>query len=260
MKNNFNEKIITNFEKLVQLVKKLRSEDGCDWDRAQTSDSLIPYFIEEVYELIDSIDKKDHKNTKEELGDVMLHLVFQAQISNEKGSYTINDVLENISTKLIDRHPHVFNESSKPVISKPNWESQKHLEKKRVSRLDGVPSILPSIIFSQRIQEKASLAGFDWDDMEGVWLKINEEINELKIAQKNNDLDNIHEEIGDLLFTVINLSRHLGISAENALRKSNKKFIRRFQLLESKISDLNKNIEECSIEELNKLWDRLKSN
>ena len=260
MKNNFNEKTITNFEKLVQLVKILRSEDGCDWDRVQTSDSLIPYFIEEVYELIDSIDKKDHKNTKEELGDVMLHLVFQAQISNEKGSYTINDVLENISAKLINRHPHVFNESSKPISSKPNWESQKHLEKKRESRLDGVPSILPSIIFSQRIQDKASLAGFDWEDIEDVWLKINEEINELKIAQKGNDIDNIHEEIGDLIFTVINLSRHLGISAENALRKSNKKFIKRFQLLEREISDLNKTIDECSPQDLNELWNKIKKN
>ena len=132
MKNNINKQPITNFERLVQLVKTLRSEDGCDWDKIQTSGSLIPYLIEEVYELIDSIDKKDHKNTKEELGDVMLHLIFQAQISNEKGSFTINDVLENINTKLIDRHPNVFNKSSKPVSSKNNWESQKHLEKKKV--------------------------------------------------------------------------------------------------------------------------------
>ena len=136
MKNNLNEQTITNFEKLVQLVKILRSEDGCDWDKVQTSDSLIPYFIEEVYELIDSIDKKDQKNTKEELGDVMLHLVFQAQISKEKGSFTFNDVLDNINTKLIDRHPHVFNESSKLASAKADWESQKHLEKKRGSRLD----------------------------------------------------------------------------------------------------------------------------
>ena len=260
MKNNIKDETITNFEKLVQLVKILRSEHGGDWDKVQTSDSLIPYFIEEVYELIDSIDKKDHKNTKEELGDVMLHLVFQAQISNEKGFYTINEVLENINSKLIDRHPHVFNESSQPTSAKTNWESQKHLEKKRISKLDGVPSILPSIIISQRIQEKASLAGFDWDDIEDVWLKIDEEINELKIAKKKNDLDNIHEEIGDLLFTVINLSRHLGISAENALRKSNKKFIKRFQLLEREINDLNKTIDEYSSQDLNKLWDKIKSN
>jgi len=260
LKNNLNEQTGTNFDKLVQLVEILRSEDGCDWDKAQTNDSLIPYFIEEVYELIDSIDKKDSKNTKEELGDVMLHLVFQTQISNEKGLYTINDVLENINKKLVERHPHVFNQASHSTFAKVNWESQKHLEKKRKSRLDGVPSILPSVIFSQRIQEKAALAGFDWDNIEDVWLKINEEISELKIAQNENDFDNIHEEIGDLLFTLINLSRHLGISADNALRKSNKKFIRRFQLLENEINDLNKTIEECSAEDLNKLWEKIKYN
>ena len=260
MKNNFNEQTNTNFDKLVELVKVLRSKNGCDWDKVQTSDSLIPYLIEEVYELIDSIDKKDHKNTKEELGDVMLHLVFQAQILNEKESYQINDVIENINTKLIDRHPHVFNESSKLANAKTNWEFEKHIEKERRSRLDGVPNILPSIIFSQRIQEKASSVGFDWDKIDDVWLKINEEINELKIAQKKKDLYNIHEEIGDLLFSVINLSRHLGVSAENALRQSNKKFIRRFQLLEYKVSDLNRTMDECSLEELNKLWDDIKSN
>tara|TARA_Y100001970_G_scaffold90730_1_gene114443 strand:+ start:2852 stop:3634 length:783 start_codon:yes stop_codon:yes gene_type:complete len=257
--NNLNEKTKINFEKLVQLVKKLRSENGCEWDKVQTSDSLIPYFIEEVYELVDSIDNKDHENTKEELGDVMLHLVFQAQILNEKESCTINDILENINAKLIDRHPHVFNESHKSKNAKINWESQKHLEKARKSRLDGVPSILPSIILSQRIQEKASLAGFDWDDVEDVWLKIDEEINELKTAKNKNDLDNIHEEIGDLLFTVINLSRHLGISAENALRKSNKKFMRRFKMLEWQINDLNKTIDECSSEDLDKIWSKIKT-
>tara|TARA_B100000287_G_scaffold419118_1_gene456923 strand:- start:1200 stop:1982 length:783 start_codon:yes stop_codon:yes gene_type:complete len=259
LKNRLNDLEITNFDRLVQIVKILRSKDGCDWDKAQTSDSLIPYFIEEVYELIDSIDKKDHKNTKEELGDVLLHLVFQAQISNEKGSYTINDVLENINTKLIDRHPQVFNESSQPNNAKINWETQKHLEKERESRLDGVPNILPSIIFSQRIQEKASLAGFDWDEIQDVWLKINEEINELKIAIKKNDIDNISEEVGDLLFTVINLCRHLGISAENALRKANKKFIKRFQLLEFELNDIKKTIDECSSEEIDKIWSKIKS-
>ena len=259
MKDNLNEQTKASFEELVKLVKKLRSKDGCDWDKVQTSESLIPYLIEEVYELVDSIDKKDYKNTKEELGDLILHLVFQAQISNEKGLFTISDVLENINTKLVDRHPHVFSQASQSKDVKINWESQKHLEKKRKSRLDGVPSILPSIIFSQRIQEKASLAGFDWDDIDDIWLKIDEEINELKFAQKKNDLDNIHEEVGDLLFTVINLGRHFGISAENALRKSNKKFIRRFQKLESEINYLNKNIDECSSEDLDKIWNEIKS-
>ncbi len=249
-----------NFEKLFLLVKKLRSEDGCDWDKVQTSSSLIPYFIEEVYELIDSIDKKDYRNTKEELGDVMLHLIFQSQILNESAPYTLNDILNNINKKLINRHPHIFNKKSRSINGGKNWESQKHLEKNRKSRLDGVPKILPSIIISQRIQEKASSAGFDWDHIDEVWLKLDEEINELKSAQFQNDLIKIDEEIGDLLFTLINLSRFFGVSADNALRKSNKKFVKRFQLLENKICDLNKTIDQFSSEELNELWDEIKKN
>tara|TARA_Y100001970_G_C14253469_1_gene873445 strand:+ start:490 stop:1260 length:771 start_codon:yes stop_codon:yes gene_type:complete len=249
-----------NFEKLFLLVKKLRSEDGCDWDKVQTSSSLIPYFIEEVYELIDSIDKKDYRNTKEELGDVMLHLIFQSQILNESAPYTLNDILNNINKKLINRHPHIFNKKSHLINGGKNWESQKHLEKNRKSRLDGVPKILPSIIISQRIQEKASSAGFDWDHIDEVWLKLDEEINELKSAQFQNDLIKIDEEIGDLLFTLINLSRFFGVSADNALRKSNKKFVKRFQLLENKICDLNKTIDQFSSEELNELWDEIKKN
>ncbi len=255
-----NEKIKINFIKLIQLVKDLRGEDGCDWDKIQTRDSLIPYFLEEVYELIDSIDKKNHKNAKEELGDVMLHLVFQAQISSEEGYYSINEVLENINEKLIERHPHVFNKKSHLNSNENNWESQKHLKKQRQSRLDGVPNILPSIIYSQRIQEKASMAGFDWDNIEDIWLKLNEEIDELKIAEEKNNIENIYEEIGDILFTVINLSRFFGISAENALRKSNKKFVKRFQLLENKLKKLDKTIDECSSESLNDLWEEIKNN
>ena len=220
MRNNEDGYVKLNFQQLVSIVKKLRGSEGCDWDKAQTSDSLLPYFIEEVYELIESIDRKDHDNTAEELGDVMLHLVFQSQIAAEKNSYTINDVIENICKKLINRHPHVFNNPNQKdsTKEKQNWEHKKHIEKSRTSRLDGVPNILPSIIRSQRIQEKASFAGFDWERIDEVWRKLNEEINELKISQKENDKRKIQEEIGDLLFTVINLSRFFDISAENALR------------------------------------------
>ena len=186
MKNNLDKQIKMNFQELVSIIKKLRSSEGCDWDKSQTSDSLLPYFIEEVYELIDSIDKKDYKNTKEELGDVMLHLIFQSQIAAEKEIFTINDVVESINKKLINRHPHVFHHIAQPNsgTANKNWEAQKHLEKERDSRLDGVPIILPSIIFSQRIQEKASHAGFDWEGIDEVWGKLDEEINELRFAQK----------------------------------------------------------------------------
>ena len=260
MKNNLDKQIKMNFQELVNIIKKLRSSEGCDWDKSQTSDSLLPYFIEEVYELIDSIDKKDYKNTKEELGDVMLHLIFQSQIAAEKEIFTINDVVESINKKLINRHPHVFPHIAQPNSStaNKNWEAQKHLEKERDSRLDGVPIILPSIIFSQRIQEKASHAGFDWEGIDEVWEKLDEEINELRFAQIENDINKIREEIGDLLFTVINLSRFFGISAENALRGSNNKFVKRFQLLEKKIFDMNKNINDFSSNELDELWKEVK--
>jgi len=260
LKNNLDKQIKMNFQELDKIIKKLRSSEGCDWDKSQTSDSLLPYFIEEVYELIDSIDKKDYENTKEELGDVMLHLIFQSQIAAEKEKFTIYDVLESINKKLINRHPHVFAKIAQPNsgTTNRNWETQKYLEKDRDSRLDGVPNILPSIIFSQRIQEKASHAGFDWEGIDEVWGKLDEEINELRFAQKENDINKIREEIGDLLFTVINLSRFFGISAENALRGSNNKFIKRFQLLEKIIFDMNKNINDFSPNELDKIWKEAK--
>ena len=260
MKNNLDKQIKMNFQELDKIIKKLRSSEGCDWDKSQTSDSLLPYFIEEVYELIDSIDKKDYENTKEELGDVMLHLIFQSQIAAEKEIFTINDVIESINKKLINRHPHVFAHIAQPNsgTTNRNWETQKYLEKDRDSRLDGVPNILPSIIFSQRIQEKASHAGFDWEGIDEVWEKLDEEINELRFAQKENDINKIREEIGDLLFTVINLSRFFGISAENALRGSNNKFIKRFQLLEKIIFDMNKNINDFPTNELDEIWKEAK--
>ena len=260
MNNNSDEQIKINFQKLIDIVKKLRSPEGCDWDKSQTAYSLLPYFIEEVYELIDSIDKKDYENLKEELGDVMFHLIFQSQIATEKGLFTINDIIDNINKKLVSRHSHVFNDllQSTTDIDKQNWEYNKHIEKNRTSRLDGIPKILPSIIFSQRIQEKASFAGFDWENINEVWEKLNEEINELKSAQKEKDLNKIQEEIGDLLFTVINLSRFFDVSAENALRKSNRKFVQRFRLLEKKVSELNKNIDDISSNELDKIWSEVK--
>tara|TARA_B110000014_G_scaffold253015_1_gene231949 strand:- start:1572 stop:2360 length:789 start_codon:yes stop_codon:yes gene_type:complete len=260
LNNNSDEQVKINFQKLIDIVKKLRSPEGCDWDKSQTAYSLLPYFIEEVYELIDSIDKKDYENLKEELGDVMFHLIFQSQIATEKGLFTINDIIDNINKKLVSRHSHVFNDllQSTTDIDKQNWEYNKHIEKNRTSRLDGIPKILPSIIFSQRIQEKASFAGFDWENINEVWEKLNEEINELKSAQKEKDLNKIQEEIGDLLFTVINLSRFFDVSAENALRKSNRKFVQRFRLLEKKVSELNKNIDDISSNELDKIWSEVK--
>ena len=172
MKENNNK--FSKFESLIKLVQKLRSPDGCDWDKVQTRNSLIPYFIEEVYELIESIDKKDSISIREELGDVLLHVIFQSQIASEKSDFDINDVIHDINEKLIDRHPHVFEKSVllNDQFGNDLWEEQKYKKKGRKSRLDGIPKILPSIISSQRIQEKASSAGFDWEDVSQVWEKL----------------------------------------------------------------------------------------
>ena len=258
MKKNNNE--FSKFENLVELVKKLRSPNGCDWDKIQTRNSLIPYFIEEVYELIESIDKKDSINIREELGDVLLHVIFQSQIASEKSDFDINEVINDINEKLIDRHPHVFEKSvlSNDKISNELWEVQKYINKGRKSRLDGVPKILPSIISAQRIQEKASSSGLDFEDIGQVWEKLDEEISEVKFAQKENNFKKIEGELGDLLFTVINLCRFFDISAENALRKSNNKFIKRFQSLEKKISNSDRDFEKFTQQELDDIWNKVK--
>ena len=257
-KNNNNE--FSKFEDLVGIVKKLRSPDGCDWDKAQTRNSLIPYFIEEVYELIESIDKKDLTNIREELGDVLLHVIFQSQIASEKSDFDINDVINDINEKLIDRHPHVFEKSVllNDKTSNELWEEQKYKKKGRQSRLDGIPKILPSIISSQRIQDKASSLGFDFEDIGQVWEKLNEEIVEVKLAKKENNFKKIEGELGDLLFTVINLCRFFDVSAENALRKSNNKFIKRFQSLEEKVSNTDRAFEKYSQNELDGIWAKVK--
>jgi len=260
LKNNFNEQAIISFEKLVQLVKILRSEDGCDWDKIQTSDSLIPYFIEEVYELVDSIDKKDYKNTKEELGDVMLHIVLQAQIAREDKKFTIIDSLDNLNKKLVHRHPHVFGDKKADASfeAKQNWEAMKHKEKKRKSRLDGVPPTLPALTRSHRLQQKAAYAGFDWDNINDVWRKLYEELEELKIAYDIGSKDAIEEEVGDILFSIVNLARHLDIHAEDILRRSNKKFVKRFKKVEQELESQGKTMEESSLEDMDKIWEKIK--
>ncbi len=258
MKNHKNNTQL--FQELNDIVNKLRNPGGCDWDRAQTANSLIPYFIEEVYELIDGIDKKNSKNIKEELGDVLLHIIFQSQIASEKNFFTINDVINGINEKLVKRHPKVFNQSTfqNDVNDKQNWEKEKQKNKKRKSRIDGVPKILPSILSAQRIQEKASTVGFDWSSVDQVWGKLEEELLEVRTAQKENDYNKIEEELGDLIFSVINLCRFLNVSGENALRKANEKFKKRFYLLESHVSKSGREIEDFSVNELNKIWDLIK--
>ena len=256
-----NQSIGNQFEELINLVKRLRGPDGCSWDKEQTSESLVSYMLEETYEVIETIDEKNWDGLKEELGDLILHIVFQAVIAKENKLFDISESLKNINEKLVRRHPHVFDKKNviqDNIIS--SWELQKHKEKNRDSRLDGVPISLPGIIRAQRIQEKASHAGLDFQKEEEIWEKISEEMEELKNAQKKNNKDEILEELGDTIFSLINLARFLGISADDALRKSNNKFINRFKMIEDEINKRGKNIEESSFNELEDIWNNIKKN
>lgn len=256
-----NQSIGNQFEELINLVKRLRGPDGCPWDKEQTSESLVSYMLEETYEVIETIDEKNWDGLKEELGDLILHIVFQAVIAKENKLFDISESLNNINEKLVRRHPHVFDKKNviqDNIIS--SWELQKHKEKNRSSRLDGVPISLPGIIRAQRIQEKASHAGLDFQKEEEIWEKISEEMEELKNAQKKNNKHEISEELGDTIFSLINLARFLGISAEDALRKSNNKFINRFKMIENELNEEGKNIEDSSFNELEDMWNNIKKN
>ena len=248
------------FVDLVNIVEKLRSPEGCPWDKEQTHESLLPYFLEEVYEVIESVELKDWETLKEELGDVLLHILLQAKIADETNKFNISDSLEGINNKLVNRHPHVFGDDNIDASgeAKQNWEDIKHVEKKRKSRLDGVPNKLPALVRAQRLQEKASYAGFDHDNIEDAWEKLNEELNELKSAQEKRDIENIKEEIGDVLFSVVNLSRFFDIPAEDMLRKTNRKFITRFQTIERELKEKGKKLENSNLEEMEKIWEKSK--
>ena len=248
------------FVDLVNIVEKLRSPEGCPWDKEQTHESLLPYFLEEAYEVIESVELKEWETLKEELGDVLLHILLQAKIADETNKFNISDSLEGINNKLVNRHPHVFGDDNidASVEAKQNWEDIKHVEKKRKSRLDGVPNKLPALVRAQRLQEKASYAGFDHDNIEDAWEKLNEELNELKSAQEKRDIENIKEEIGDVLFSVVNLSRFFDIPAEDMLRKTNRKFITRFQTIERELKKKGKKLEDSTLEEMEKIWEKSK--
>ena len=241
---------------LLLTINKLRAENGCEWDKKQTSESLIPYLIEEVYEVIDSIDKKNSNNLLEELGDLLIHVLFQCDIANDKEQFNLDDVILLANQKLINRHPNIF--SQKVYSNNSNWELNKQKFKNRKYLLDGIPSNLPSLIKAQRLQEKAASTGFDWNNIGQVWDKLKEEIQELKEAKKSKVKDEIEEEVGDVLFTIVNLCRFFDISPDNALRKSNYKFLKRFNGIEDELNKENKKFENISIDEMNALWNKQK--
>jgi len=248
-------------EKIREIAKLLRADDGCAWDKKQTSQTLKPYLIEETYELYDAIESNDIENTKEELGDLLYQIYAHCQIAEEQGLFSIDDVAEGISQKLITRHPHVFDEAKnlKPEEVAEQWEKIKKVEKhERHSILDGIPKHLPALLKAYRIQQKVSRLGFDWEEVNDAIKKLDEEIEEFKEAIKLDDKKNILEEAGDVLFSIVNILRFKKINSEEALQKTNKKFTKRFQYIEKTTNKLGKKIEDMTLKELDKLWEEAK--
>jgi len=242
-------------------MKKLRSPDGCPWDREQSYKDIATHTLEETYEVLDAIDRGDLNDLKEELGDLLLQIIFYSQIADEENQFNIDDVIEGISKKLIHRHPHVFGDTkantSDEVVER--WEMLKLKEGKK-SVLGGVPKSLPALLKAYRIGEKTSRIGFDWEDTEGILSKIEEEARELHEARKNQDPQKTEDEYGDLLFTLANIGRFLKIDPETALRKATNKFITRFQFMEKIISEKKKNIDSLTPDEWDNLWKKAKEN
>jgi MazG family protein len=246
------------FLKLLKIMKKLRSE--CPWDKEQTHQSLRQYILEEAYEVIETIDQERWNDLSEELGDLLLQIVFQSAIAEETHKFNIDTILDTINTKLINRHPHVFGEikvdSAKDV--KNNWEYIKIHQEKRESLLSGVPKTAPALLRAQRIQEKASLVDFDWYKASDVLDKLQEELNELKDVVQSEKRKEIAEEIGDLLFTLVNVARFFEVTAEDALRSSNDKFVKRFSFIENHYKKDYDRIKRASLEELDRIWEKSK--
>ena len=249
--------IATAFLRLVKIMDELREQ--CPWDRKQTIHSLRILTIEETYELVDAIDQNDWKGVKEELGDLLLHLLFYAKIGAEQNQFQLDDMINGIAEKLINRHPHIYGDVkvNNAEDVKRNWEQIKLKEGKQ-SILEGVPTSLPAIVKALRIQEKSKQVGFEWENKEDVWKKVEEETNELKEAIEANNQEDITDEFGDLLFSLVNYARFLQVDPEAALERTNRKFIRRFQQMEIIVAQEGKNLADLNLEEMDEIWNKVK--
>ncbi|MBE6755280.1 MAG: nucleoside triphosphate pyrophosphohydrolase [Ruminococcaceae bacterium] len=263
MVDNFEFKERYDFYDLVRIMKALRGEGGCPWDAEQTHESIKKDFIEETYEVIEAINKKDPELLCEELGDVLLQVAFHAEIEEEKNVFTIDEVTDGICKKLIERHPHVFGEIKVDGVADvlDNWDTIKRKTKNQKTQAEAmqfVPRELPALMRATKIQSKAKKAGFDWDNIEDVFAKLDEEIAELKEAYASGDKKNVEEELGDVLFTAVNLSRFLDCDAEEVLTASNDKFISRYTKVENLAKERNIDMKNTPLEELDKLWEEIK--
>lgn len=252
----------TGFEQLLSIMRKLRGPGGCPWDAEQTHESLTRYLLEETYEVIEAIDSKSVEHLKEELGDLLLQPVFHAVIAEEAGRFDIDDVIRTLCEKLIRRHPHVFGDldikDSNAQVE--NWERIKKEEKgpERKSALSGVPPHLPALLKAHKISEKASRVGFDWDHADQVFAKVMEELHEFEEAWSGGNRERMEDELGDLLFAIVNLGRFLSLNPEEALRKTIGRFQKRFSYIEEALIDGGRTISETSIEEMDALWEQAK--
>ncbi len=265
-----------NFVQLVELMRRLRAPDGCPWDRQQTYDTIKPYLLEETYEVVDAIGKRDFAELKSELGDLLLQVVFFSQMAAEDGHFTIDDVVERIHSKMVRRHPHVFGDARADTAADVlrRWHDLKTEEERqtaetqgreyqpRQSVLDGVASAVPSLLEAYQLASRAAFVGFDWPDANGVLEKMEEETQELRQAMAEPDeserAPRLEDEVGDVLFVVVNLARKLGVEPESALRRANQKFRARFQWMEARLAERNQKPGEVSLDQMEELWQRSK--
>lgn len=253
--------ILKQLQRLQAIIKQLRDPiTGCEWDKVQTPQSLKSYTLEETYEVLDAIDKQDSLELKKELGDLLFHIIFYADLANEKGEFNFSDICEGVADKLERRHPHIFGDNK---IDKPNWEQLKQKErnqKSQYSLLDDIPDALPALMRAEKIQKRCASVGFDWDTLSPVIDKVNEELDEVmqELAQTPINQESIEEEVGDLLFATVNLARHLKIKPEICLQKANKKFERRFKQVETLINQNKGALIDATIDEMEQAWQQVK--
>lgn len=250
-----------DFQELVNIMSALRGEKGCPWDREQTRESLKPFIVEESYEVLEAIDDGNPEAIREELGDLLFQIIFHCQIAKERGEFDIADVIEKIGTKMITRHPHVFGNADyrTPAEVLVQWEEQKRREgKQRDSLLDGVPRTMPSLLRAHRLQDRASRVGFDWKRVEDVLQKLDEELREFRSALAGKSQGEIEEELGDVFFVLVNISRFVGVNPEDALRKTISKFISRFRYIEMAAAEQGQALGDMTLEEMDALWETAK--
>ena len=268
VKKNKKKRYSKDFEKLVEIVATLQGPKGCPWDRVQTHETLKPYMVEETYEAIEAIDDKNHKKLAEELGDMLLHILMHAEMARRERKFTVHDIIGSISAKMIRRHPHVFSKRKVKTVEEvwKKWEEIKAAETKKKGEkhkgiLESIPQSLPALYRADKVQRRAARVGFDWNSVSGAWKKVHEEIDEIQELlkkSKGRSKARLKEELGDLLFAIVNVTRKMNIDAEETLQRSTSKFMRRFSQIEHNSRKKGKHLHKMSLKEMDRLWEQAK--